>query len=337
MSVEGQILPPFFAALIASALFTFVVWRAALGRKVLIDAPNERSSHERPKPRGGGVGVIGGLVVGSALAMSAHTLDRPAVFLLLGALTCAVIGLLDDLRDLSVGPRLAAEFAVSALLVFETGPLLRVPLPAPLDFPLGLAGFVFPVVWLVGVTNFFNFMDGIDGLATGQAIAACLLAAAIAWSPDSTWLALLLLGALAGFLPFNWWPARIFLGDVGSLPIGFLLAGLPLLAPDEDRSRAVLAMAISLTLFLLDPVVTLWRRWRRGAPLGHAHREHLYQGFLAPGHPHRGVTSALVLAGLGLSAAAFVSYRTPSLGWVAVLVAALAFGAEHHLATRRTK
>ena len=335
--MPGSALPAFFAAGVASAILTFAVWRAALRRKVLLDAPNERSSHERPKPRGGGVGVVGGLAVGLAIAYGAHAFERATLLLLLGALVCAAIGLWDDLRVLSVGSRLAAEFAASSLLVLETGPLLRVPLPAPLDIPLGIVGFIFPLLWLVGVTNFFNFMDGLDGLATGQAIAACLLAIAAAWSSDSSLLALLLLGALVGFLPFNWWPSRIFLGDVGSLPIGFLLGGLPLLAPAQDRSRAVLAMAISLTLFLLDPVVTLWRRWRRGAPLGQSHREHLYQSLLAPGDPHGGVTSALVLAGLGLSAAGFMAYRLPSLGWAGVLVAALVFGADLHFAMRRAR
>jgi UDP-N-acetylmuramyl pentapeptide phosphotransferase/UDP-N-acetylglucosamine-1-phosphate transferase len=191
------------------------------------------------------------------------------------------------------------------------------------------------VVWLVGVTNFFNFMDGIDGLASGQAIVVCLGVAASGWSGDSSLIALVVVGALLGFLPFNWSPSRIFLGDVGSLPVGFLLAGLPLLAPLPDRSRAVFAVALSLTLFLLDPVLTLWRRWRRGAPLGQAHREHLYQQFLDPGDLHVGVTSIFICAGLGLTAIGWLVYRWPFLGWPGAVVAVLAFGIEHRLAQPR--
>lgn len=337
MSIEWLTLSALLAAVATSALLTFGVLRAALGRQVLIDSPNERSSHQRPKPRGGGVSVIVGLAVGSAIVSSGHMFHRAALLLLMGALVCAAVGLWDDVRGLSVGPRLTAQIAASVWLVSETGPLTHLPLPAPLDIPLGIIGFVFPVVWLVGVTNFFNFMDGIDGLAGGQAIAVCLAVAAAAWSPDASLLALVLVGALAGFLPFNWWPSRIFLGDVGSLPVGFLLAGLPLLAPVPDRPRAVLATAVSLTLFLLDPVLTLWRRWRRGAPLGQSHREHVYQRLLDPSDPHLAVASALLVAGLGLSAAGWMVYRWPSLGWAGVLLAALMFGVEHHRAQRRAR
>ena len=337
MSMEGSIFLALFVAVAVSAIVTFAVWKAALRRQILIDSPNQRSSHEQPKPRGGGVGVTFGLAAGLAIAASGHSFDRAALLLVLGALVCAALGLWDDVRGLAVGPRLAAEFAVSALLVYETGPLVAFPLPAPLDVPLGMIGFVFPVVWLVGVTNFFNFMDGIDGLAAGQAIAVSLMVAVAAWSQDARLIAVVLVGALAGFVPFNWWPSRIFLGDGGSLPIGFLLAGLPLLAPSADRPRAVLVTAMGLTLFLLDPVLTLWRRWRRGAPLGQAHREHLYQQLLDPADPHRSVASALVVAGLGLSGAGWLVYLRPSLGWVGVVAAALAFGAESLLAQRRSR
>ena len=321
-------------AAVTTAAVTFLVLRAALRRQVLIDSPNERSSHERPKPRGGGVGVVLGLVAGLAFVSSGFVPDPAASRLLLGALACAAIGLLDDLRGLPVWPRLIVQFAASLWLISETGPLSRLPLPAPLDLPLGIFGFVFPVVWLVGVTNFFNFMDGIDGLAAGQAVAVCFAVAAGAWSQGALVLALVLVGALAGFLPFNWWPSRIFLGDVGSLPVGFLLAGLPLLAPGPDRPRAVLAVAVGLTLFLLDPVLTLWRRWRRRAPLGQSHREHLYQRLLGPKDPHQTVASALVAAGLMLSVTGGIAYRVPWLGWPCILVAALAFGVEYQLASR---
>lgn len=325
------------AALLTSVLVTFVVLRAALSRQLLIDAPNERSSHTRPKPRGGGVGVLAGLAMGLAVAVFAHPLERPTRVLLACALICAAVGLWDDLRGLSVRPRLALEFLVAGWLVFETGPLVSLPLPAPLDLPLGIGGYLFPVVWLVGVMNFFNFMDGIDGLAGGQAMAVALAACLTAWSADASLLAGLLVAALAGFLPFNWWPSRIFLGDVGSLPIGLVLAALPLLAPTADRHRAVLATAIGLTLFLLDPVLILWRRFWRGAPLGQPHREHLYQQIATPGTPHAGVALALVGTGVALSAVGAATFVWPAGAWAGVAVSCTAFAAEREAANRKSR
>lgn len=323
-------------AFLTSVVFTFGVLRSAVAGRVLIDVPNQRSSHGQPKPRGGGVGVVFGLLVGVAIASWGHDFHRPTLVLLSGALICAALGLWDDVRRLSVAPRLIVQTAVSTWLVFETGPLIRLPLPEPLDVPIGALGFVFPLFWLVGVMNFFNFMDGIDGLATGQAVAGSLLVIASSWSSDAPILAMALAGALLGFLPFNWWPSRIFLGDVGSLPVGFLLAGLPLLSPSPESPRAVLATAIGLSLFLLDPVVTLWRRWRRGAPLGQSHREHLYQQFLGAKDPHGPVALALVGAGLCLSFLGFAVYRWPAAGWAGVLVAASLFSLEYFLVRRRT-
>ncbi len=331
-----NVLPAAMAASFATSLL--LIWwiiRIALRRNLLLDAPNERSSHKAPKPRGGGLGVVGGFGIGCLMVFVVRGLDSATLILIAGALACTALGLWDDLRGLSIRPRLAVEVAIAAWLVYETGPVSRVPLPPPLDVPLGPLGYLFPVIWIVGVTNFFNFMDGIDGLAAGQAAAVCLAVAGAAWSHDAVMVASVLLAALLGFLRFNWWPSRIFLGDAGSLPVGFVLAGLPLLAPSADRPRAVLATAIGLTLFLLDPVQTLWRRWRRGAPLGQSHREHIYQQFLAPGDPHGRVALILVSAGLLLSAAGVLAYHSPALAWWAVLFAGLVFGIECHLGRRR--
>lgn len=324
------------AALVTSTLLIFVLLRATLARQLLIDAPNERSSHTRPKPRGGGVGVVGGLAVGLMAAAPDHSLERPALVLLASALICAGVGLWDDLRGLSVRPRLALEFLVATWFVVETGPLESLPLPAPLDLPLGPLGYLFPIVWLVGVMNFFNFMDGIDGLAAGQAMAVSTIGMVTAWSADASLLAVLLFAALAGFLPFNWWPSKIFLGDVGSLPIGFLLAALPLLAPAAERHRAVLATAIGLTLFLLDPVLILWRRSRRGAPLGQPHREHLYQQIASPGTPHAPVTLAMVGVGVALSAIGAATFRWPESAWLGMVLAGAAFAAERRVASLKS-
>lgn len=316
---------------------TLLVLRLAAHRRVLIDEPNARSSHAAPKPRGGGLGVVGGLLAGlAALALQgALPSDRGTATLLVTALGCAALGLWDDVRPLPAAPRLVVQFALAGWLVFETGPVSRLPLPAPLDIPLGIVGHLFPLVWLVGVMNFFNFMDGLDGLASGQGLAMMALVAACGWSSGSGVLALILASALAGFLLFNWWPSRIFLGDVGSLPVGFLIAGLPLLAPDADRPRAILVVAIGTTLFLLDPVWTLGRRLLRGARIGEAHREHLYQRLAVPGQSHPAVVGPMLVVGCGLALVGYAVWESPAMPWAGVAVAALAFAAEAALVRGR--
>ena len=127
------------------------------------------------------------------------------------------------------------------------------------------------------MVNFFNFLDGIDGLAAVQAVVTAAGIALAGWDPFAALLAAALAGATAGFLPYNWSRASIFLGDVGSYFLGYTLATLPLAAPPASRPQAVLFVALSLWLFLADAAWTLVRRARSGAPWYAAHREHLYQ------------------------------------------------------------
>lgn len=322
------------AAFVGAWIVAEAVRRNA-GRLRLLDLPGPRSSHGLPTPRGGGVGVLAGILAGSAvLAFGGRPLGPGGCALLLGAALLCAVGLLDDVRHLPPWPRLVLQAAVAGFVVWRLGGVDRVPLPPPLDFPLGPAGAVLAVVWIVGVANFFNFMDGIDGLAGGQAAAtgACILAAR--WSDDAVGLSALVVGAVAGFLVLNWPPARIFLGDAGSVPLGFLLAALPLSAPLERRADAVLAAAISLSLFLLDPVETLLRRWRAGEKLTSAHRSHSYQRLLTPGQPHGRVTLPLTAGAIVLSALAAVSFARPAFRWPALLLAVTLFASEAFAAGR---
>jgi Fuc2NAc and GlcNAc transferase len=317
------------AAAFVAALAVAETVRRNAGRLRLVDRPGPRSSHELPTPRGGGVGVLAGILAGSAvLAFGGRPLSPGGFALLLGAAMLSAVGLLDDIRHLPPWPRLALQTAVAVFVVSRLGGVDRVPLPPPLDLPLGPVGAALAVVWIVGVANFFNFMDGIDGLASAQAAAtgACILAAR--WSDDAIGLSALVVAAVAGFLVLNWPPARIFLGDSGSVPLGFLLSALPLSAPAERRADAVLATGISLSLFLFDPLETLLRRWRAGEKLTSAHRWHSYQRLLVPGQPHGKVTLPLAAAVIVLSALAAVSFARPAFRWPALLLAIALFAAE---------
>jgi len=322
-------------AFVSALAGAWLVERNAL-RLQLVDLPNVRSSHVEPRPRGGGLGILLGVAVVAVATLSGAAEWPNEVWILLGgALLVSVVGLWDDVRKLNVWPRLFAQVLAAGLVVAGIGGVERLPLPPPADIELGLAAPVLTVVWIVGVTNFFNFMDGFDGLAGGQAMISF---GALAWAlwPDAVaGLALVLLSATFGFLLRNWSPARIFLGDVGSAFLGFLLAGLPLAAARPARPALVFLVAISMTLFLMDPVVTLVARRRRRAAIGASHRDHAYQQLVAPGRPHGAVVSVLLAVGLALTIVAGFAYTRPALGWPAMAIALITFAIEWRVAARR--
>jgi UDP-N-acetylmuramyl pentapeptide phosphotransferase/UDP-N-acetylglucosamine-1-phosphate transferase len=322
---------PIRAAAVAFALALALTpaFRAAARHWGLLDRPNARSSHERVVPRGGGVAIV----VAALLALwlvGGGGIGRAADFgLLVGGLLLALIGLWDDRYGLSPLVRLAAQLAVAAGVVWLVGGLDRLPLPTPLDLPLGAAGGLVAVVWLVGVVNFVNFLDGIDGIATLQVVVTAAGVSLAGWDPWAALLGATVAGAAAGFLPFNWSPASVFLGDVGSYFLGYTLAALPLAAPMASRSQAVLFVALSLWLFLADAAFTLVRRARRGARWHEAHREHLYQQ-LAPRQGHARVAAAIGLGSLALTAGALAARRSgePAGAWAVLALAVGLFAAE---------
>jgi glycosyltransferase WbpL len=323
------------AAFFASLAGVRLVERHA-SRLRLIDLPNVRSSHREPRPRGGGLGIVAGVALTSLAGAVTGAPWSQELWILLGAgALVALVGLWDDVRPLGVWPRLTVQTAAALVVVSALGSLDRLPLPAPADVPVGIAGVAVVVIWIVGVTNFFNFMDGVDGLAAGQAVISLGVLTWAVWPQTAAGFALVVLAATGAFLTRNWSPAKIFLGDVGSAFLGFLLASLPLAGPAEARPQLVFLVAISMTLFLLDPVATLVARGRQRATIGAAHRDHAYQQLVEPGQPHAPAVSILLVAGLALSVFAGAAYRRPSLAWPAVGVALLAFAIEWQIASRR--
>ncbi|HXK08558.1 MAG TPA: glycosyltransferase family 4 protein [Vicinamibacteria bacterium] len=302
-----------------------------------LDRPNERSSHRRIVPRGGGVAILAAVGLSLALARGSWPGSSAAVALLAGMLVLAALGLCDDRFSLSPALRLAVHLAVAAGFVSVAGSIDRVPLPPPLDASLGPAGSVVSVLWIVAVVNFYNFMDGIDGLASLQAIVTGAGIALAGFDPFASLLGAALAGAAAGFLVFNWSPASIFLGDVGSGAMGFCLAALPSLAAPAARPSMVLFVALSLWLFLSDATWTLLRRMARGERLHQAHREHLYQRLVSSGWSHARVSGGLGLAAAVLTAAALFALpsRQPPVRWLPVLLALLVFSAEVTLVVHR--
>jgi UDP-N-acetylmuramyl pentapeptide phosphotransferase/UDP-N-acetylglucosamine-1-phosphate transferase len=294
------------AAFGVAAIGGWIWWRWAPRRA--LDIPNPRSSHSHPTPRGGGVVIVAGFFVGLAVWLTTGGILSPrSLGWLIGALLVAGVSLIDDLRPLPALPRLIAH-AIGALLLTLAGVQERDPL---LIAALALA-FAFVIV----LTNVYNFMDGIDGLAASQAIiggSALTAAGIVVNNPLVAISGGLLAAASTGFLGYNLPPARLFMGDVGSTFLGFSFAGLSLLA-NIGVGGGRLPIEFGLVLFapfLFDSLITLGRRVARGERWYAAHRSHYYQRLVMAGMSHGQVTSLYVGLGLLAAGAALVGLYAP--------------------------
>lgn len=249
-------------------------------RRDLIDHPGERRSHGTPTPRGGGIAIVVALLVAACVLGWRHPGDIvPLAGFAAGLLLVAGVGLLDDHRPLSPWLRLAVHAIASALLGLGVA-------GASGDLVLSLGAFVAAMV----LTNVWNFMDGINGIAATQAV---LVAVGLAVFTGGAWggMALALAAASLGFLPFNFPRARIFLGDVGSGAIGFTVAAL-LVAALRDGQLAPPLLLLPLSAFLVDSGLTLLRRVLRAEPWWTAHAQHAYQRWANASGTHVPVTLA---------------------------------------------
>jgi Fuc2NAc and GlcNAc transferase len=310
----------FAGAAIASAVLTWIVQRFFLAPGML-DRPNARSSHARPTPRGGGIAIVLTLLVGAFMLGAGGALEWPELMALtLGGGALAVVGYVDDRAGLGVMPRfavhlLAAAIAV-ALLIGREGARAMFPLlPEFVVLGVLLAG----AVWSI---NLFNFMDGIDGIAGAQAVfmaaASALLiettGSPLAWSAVCAMTA----GACAGFLVWNWPPAKIFMGDVGSGFLGFWLAALAL-ALHVSGSLDIWVSIILGTIFLADSTATLLSRMASGQKWYDAHRLHAYQKLTRRLGSHARVTLGVCAINVGIVLpAAWWAQRAEELApWIA--------------------
>ena len=277
-----------------SCLLTGAVCRYAI-EAGLIDRPNERSSHSFPTPRGGGVAIVVSCLL-LAMALAALGLIEPRLLTAtLGAGTVvAVLGFLDDRSSLAARWRFLGHAAAAAWVVFWLDHIPQVPVFGTLvnlHFigPL-IAGFY--IVWMV---NLFNFMDGIDGIASVEAITSVLGGALLWWlaGSGSGWmLALVFASCVGGFLLWNFPPAKIFMGDAGSGFLGLMVALLSLWC-GQSAPHLFWAWFILIGCFMVDGTTTLVRRVRRGDQFNEAHRSHAYQYAARQFGAHRPVTLAV--------------------------------------------
>jgi UDP-N-acetylmuramyl pentapeptide phosphotransferase/UDP-N-acetylglucosamine-1-phosphate transferase len=307
------------AAFIAAVMATWLALQWLRARAVL-DIPNARSSHRVPVPRGGGLGFAPVIVAGwAALAVLAPA--GPSAAAVAGVAMLAALGFLDDRMSLRRRIRLLVQAAAIGAVVWtlpQEAFVFRGALPFAVDRIVAWIA----LVWFV---NLFNFMDGIDGIAaTEGAMVAGGLVALTAVAPHSgipAREAAVVTGAALGFLLFNRSPAKLFMGDVGSLALGIALGYLLLMT----AVIGYLAPAVILPMyFVADASLTLVSRLMRGRHIGEAHRDHAYQRAVDGGVSHGRVVRQVALGNLGLAACAFVAVYHP---WTGVaLAAALSIG-----------
>jgi len=293
---------PILAALVVPALAcAAALWLLLrFAARLPLDVPNARSLHERPVPRVGGVA----LAIGVAAAVLADF--APFGLALALALVLAVVSFLDDLHRLPTGVRLAAHLAAAAAFTwYVLTPMLV----------LELALIVLAVAW---ITNLYNFMDGSDGLAGGMSIVgfgAYAIAASQAGDQGTALTAATIVGASAAFLAFNFPPARVFLGDVGSIPLGFLAGALGVIGWRNDAWPLWFPLLV-FAPFIGDATLTLVRRLLRRERVWRAHREHYYQRMVRMGLGHRRTALiAYVLMALCAVAALFARAEAPAVQW----------------------
>jgi len=269
---------PFLLAICSSFFLTWLFRRYALSRS-LMDIPNTRSSHSIPTPRGGGVAIVITFLLALPILSFMGLLNWSVTWALLGAGSCvALLGFLDDHGHIAARWRLLGHFfaAVWALIWLNGLPPLTV---LGVRIELLWVGDIVAAVYLVWVLNLYNFMDGIDGLASIEAICVCVGGAVIYLFlnlSDAALLPLLLAGSVAGFLIWNFPPAKIFMGDAGSGFLGIILAILSVQAA-WISTQLFWSWIILLGVFNVDATFTLTRRLIRGDKVYEAHRSHAYQ------------------------------------------------------------
>ena len=294
--MRGELVLIALAAIAASALLTGGVLRLALEHGVL-DVPNERSSHRVPTPRGGGAAIVV-TSTGAFCALAIFgVLDSWLLAALLGGLAVAWVGFVDDRHPVRPTIRLAVHFGAAAWALWCLGGLPPVRFGGEV-VSLGWPGEVLGALIIVWALNLFNFMDGIDGLATSEAIFIAWGAALLVPGVTVSAVAVVFGAACCGFLLWNRPPARIFMGDVGSGFLGYVL-GVLIIAATRADSSAPWNWLILSGVFFVDATVTLVLRAARGERVFDAHRSHAYQRLSRRWGSHGRVTFAVTLLNLG--------------------------------------
>ena len=273
------------------------------GRQRLMDLPNDRSSHEQPTPRGGGLAIVIAFSLSLVILFAVGLLPWPLLMALSALLPLAVVGFIDDHGHVSARWRFLLQAMAASWVLYWLGGIetLRV---NDVQLALGPVAGLLAGLFMVWMLNLFNFMDGIDGIAASETLSVGLMAALLLslgtgiGLTATAWVALALAAASGGFLAWNWPPARIFMGDVGSGVLGFVLAVLALWSAIHEELSLVVWLILA-GVFLVDATLTLLIRMLRGERWYEAHRSHAFQHAARRWGSHRTVTLSVLAINVG--------------------------------------
>jgi UDP-N-acetylmuramyl pentapeptide phosphotransferase/UDP-N-acetylglucosamine-1-phosphate transferase len=285
-------------AFLAAFLFSSmgIKWFRRWAEWKMLDVPNERSSHTNPTPRGGGIVIVIVTLISWSVYVYIQKAELVSAAYLAGAIFIAVISWIDDWRSVGSFWRFLCHSLAAALAIYSFGFWQQITVPFLPEIHLGWLGIPLTFIWIVGLTNAYNFMDGIDGIAGSQAVIASLgwvFIGSFLGVDEYAWLAGFLLATNLGFLIHNWPPAKIFMGDVASAFLGFTFAVFPLLIEQKAadlKGKLFFVSWLFVWPFVFDSVFTFFRRLARREKVWRPHRTHLYQRLLSGGFTHRFVT-----------------------------------------------
>lgn len=276
-----------------SFILTYFIRLYALKNRI-VSVPNARSLHMVPTPHGGGLAIVISWYIGITILFFNGIIEKNLYYALLSGLILTIVSLIDDLVGLKASIRLCFHFITAIIAFIFLGGLRQLVIPGIvfnylfIVYPVAIIG----MVWFI---NLFNFMDGVDGFASLEAITICL----VLFFLSGGLINLLLLSCIAGFLFWNWPKAKIFMGDVGSTQLGFILVVLGIYFHNTFRF-SILNWIMLTSPFWFDATLTLFRRWRNDEKLGEAHRKHAYQRIVQAGFSHLKVTIYLLLINTGV-------------------------------------
>jgi Fuc2NAc and GlcNAc transferase len=326
-------------SVLAAFPLSVLMARSVLGyatRRNMLDHPGDRSLHSVPTPRGGGLAIAICVMAGAMMLLALGALPHGlALSLIAGGALVSLIGWLDDRAGLPAAVRAPGYLCAATLAVWQLDGMPRIVLGASVLEP-GWTGFPLAVLGIAWLTNLYNFMDGADGIAAVQGIstgafAAAMFASGGDWAAAS--LCAILSASCAGFLVYNWPPARLFMGDVGSCLLGFSFGTLALYG-ERTGAAPLLVWLLLLLVFAVDATLTLTRRMLRGEKWYSPHRTHAYQLLVQSGLGHRGLltgfiaVNALLLGPLALLASA--RSILPAAALVMTIIAGIAWLAIQH-------
>jgi len=257
-----------------------------------VSIPNQRSLHASPVPLGGGLAIVTSWYIGISILFLLNYIDKNIYYALICGIILTVISLLDDLIDIKPAIRLFFHFLTVIAAFYFLGGLRQLVIPG-LEFNYNFIIYPLAITGMVWFINLFNFMDGADGFASLEAILISL----VIFILSGNILNLVLIACISGFLYWNWPRAKIFMGDVGSTQIGFILVVLGIYYHNTFRF-SILNWIMLSSPFWFDATLTLYRRWRNGEKLSEAHRKHAYQRAVQSGFSHLKLNMYLLLINL---------------------------------------